>query len=167
MTHSILGIWIMIDKSSAGKRSMYIHISGWHSFCFGALSSLTVTRWGRWRSGPQWHRSWWWCTLTFAPPVCLSILRCGIVHKMTAVRLIITNHCQVSCHRSLHLVMPRKNNTPLHLLSDFSLRFHDSWLGFLYCSVRKPFCSHFDYIQGKTHVRRFKLYPTSLSCKSS
>jgi len=51
IAHAILGRWVMIEQSSAGKRSMYIHISGWHAFCFGALSSLTVIRWHRWHAG--------------------------------------------------------------------------------------------------------------------
>jgi hypothetical protein len=69
----LLAIGIKIEKSSAGKRSMYIHISGWHTLCFGAL---TVTRWRRWRSGPRWRPSWWRCTRAFAPPACLWILCC-------------------------------------------------------------------------------------------
>jgi len=58
------------QKSSVGKRSMYIHICGWHTFCFGALF---VIRWHRWRFGPRWRRSGLWCTLAFAPPACLWI----------------------------------------------------------------------------------------------
>ena len=47
----MLGICHKIDKLRVGKRSMYIHISGWHTFGFGTFSSLTVVMWRRWCSG--------------------------------------------------------------------------------------------------------------------
>jgi hypothetical protein len=54
---------------------MYIHISGWHTFCFGALIFI---RWHRWQFRPRWCPSWWRCTLAFAPPACLGIV-CGAI----------------------------------------------------------------------------------------
>ena len=47
---AILGICIKIEKLSVGKRTMYIDLSGWHTFDFGTWSSIIATRWGRWRS---------------------------------------------------------------------------------------------------------------------
>jgi len=96
--------------------------SGGHTFCFGALSSPTVIRWSRWRSGPRWHRLWWRCTRAFVTPASLWILCCAIVARKTAIRLIFMNHYQVSFYRSLHLVMPGTHNTPLPLFPDFSMR---------------------------------------------
>ena len=146
---------------------MYIHKCGWHTFCFGALSPHTVIRWHRWRSGPRWGQSWWRCTRAIMPPATLWSLCCAILARKTPVRLIFPNHGRVFCYRSLHLVMPRKHNTPHRLLSNFSewslhllLRFHNG-------SAQKPGCSHFGHIQGKKHVGLFQLYPTSLSCHSS
>jgi len=161
------GIWIMIEKSSAGKQIMYIHISGWHTICFGAMSSPTVSRWRRWHSGPRWRRSWWRCTSSFAPPECPWILCCANLAKKMAVRLIFLNHCWVSFYRSLHHVMPVKHNTPLLLFSNLGVLFLDYLLCFLTCGAQKPFFSQCGHIQGKMHVRLFKLYPTSLFYHSS
>jgi len=165
--HAILGIWIKIEKSSAWKWSMYIHLSGWHSSSFGALSCLTVIRWRGWRFGPVRCRSWWRCTRAFEPPACLWIRCCAILARKTAARLILTNQCQVSFHRSLHLDMPGKQNTPLLLFSDFGVRCFDSLLCFLHSGTRKPLFSHFGHIQGKMLVGLFKLYPISMSWHSS
>ena len=152
------------QKSSIGKRTMYIHICGWRTFCFGARF---VIRWHRWQFGPRWRRFRWWCTLAFAPPACLWIL-CGVILAMKeAVGLIVTNHCRVSCDRSLHHVMPGKLDTPLLLFSDFDARCLD-WLSLLlHSGAWKPFFGHFGHMQGKTHVWLFKLYLTWLSCHSS
>jgi len=146
---------------------MYTHISGWHTFCCGALSSLTVSRRRRWRSGHQWRRSWWRCTCAFVPPASLWILRCANLARKTAVCSKFPNHCRVSFYRSLHLVMPGKHNTLGLLCSNFSEWFLDQLWRFLNCGTRKPFFCHFGHIQGKTHVGLFKLYSTSLSCHSS
>ena len=119
--HAILGIWIKIEKSSAGNRSMYIDISRWHTFCFGAVSSLTVIRWHRLCSRPRWCRSSRRFTWAFAPPVSLWMLCCAILARRTAIRLFFPNHRLVSFCRSCHLIMPRKHNT-LHLFSQTSAR---------------------------------------------
>jgi len=142
---------------------MYIDISGWLTFCFGALITLTVIRWRRWGSGPGWRRSWWRCTCGFVTPASLWILWCAILAKKTAVRLGIPNHCRVYIYRSFHLIMPGKHNTPHLLFSNFSVWFLDLLLRFLNCGAWKPFFSHIGHIQRKTHVGLFKLYPTSLS----
>ena len=133
-------------------------------FCSGALS---IIRWHRWRFGPRWRRSRWWCTLPFAPPACLWICCGAMLARQEALRLIFANHCGVSFHPSLHLVMPGKLNMPLLLFSEFVARFLDWLLFFVYRGPWKPSLGHFDNIQGKTHVWLFKLYPTSLSCHIS
>ena len=163
----ILGIWIKIKKLSAGKRSMYIDVSGWHTFCFGALSSLTVIRWRRWRSRLRWRPSWGRCICAFASPVLLSILCYALLARKAAACLIFTNHCRVSFYRSIYLVMPKKHKTPLLLFWEFGARFVNQLLCFLYCGTRKPSFGHFGFIQCKTNVAVFKLYPTSLSCHGS
>ena len=132
-------MWIEIHKSCAGKRSMYIHISGWHSCCFGTFSSLAVIRWGRWGSRPRWHWSWWRCTCPFATPTSLWILCCDNLARKTTVRLIVPNHCRVSFYRSLHLDLPGKHNILFHLLSKFGGWFLDWLMCFLNCGRRKPF----------------------------
>jgi len=125
IAHAILGIWIKIEISSTVKRSIYIHILGWHTFFFGALSSLTVIRRRSRRSGPQWRWSCWRYTCAFAHPASLWILCCAILPRKTAVCLIFLNHCRVSSHRSVRLVMPGKHNTPLLLFSNFGTWFLD------------------------------------------
>ena len=132
---------------------MYIHISGWHTFCFGASNSLTVITWHRWHSGPPWSRSWWRCTHAFARPASLWILCCAILARKAAVRVIFPNHCRVSFHGSLPLVMPGKHSTPLLLFSNFAVWILDQFLRFLNCGTRKPFFCHFGHFQGKTHVQ--------------
>jgi len=145
-------------------QSMYIHICGWHTCCFGPL---IVISWHRWRFGPRWRPFWWRCTLAVAPPVCRWIFCGAILARKPAVRLIFANHCRVSFDHDLHLVMRGKLNTPLLLFSDFGARFLDELLCFLYCGVWYPSFGHFGHIHGKRHVGLFKLYPTSLSCHSS
>jgi len=63
---AIFSICIKIENLSIGKRSMYIHIPRWHAFDFGYMSSLIVTVWHRWRSGPVWRRFWCW----MSEPLC-------------------------------------------------------------------------------------------------
>jgi len=167
IAHAILGILIKIEYSSTGKWSMYIHISGRHTFCFGEMSSPTVIRCCTWQSGPHWRWLLSRCTCAFVPPASLWILCCDILARKTAVGLIFLNNCWVSFHHSLHLVMPGKPNTPIHLFSNFGARFLHQLLRFLTRSTWKPAFSHFGHIQGKTHVGLLKLYPTSGSCPSS
>jgi len=124
----MLGIWIKIEKSSAGKRSTYIHISRWHTICFGALYSLTVSRCHRCRSRPRWNRSWWRRMCAFAPPARQWILCCAILPREAAVRLIFPNHCQVSFYRMVHHVMQGKHNTLRLLFLNLSARFFDQLL---------------------------------------
>jgi len=107
ITHVILGISIKIDKWRAEKRSMYIHISGWHTICFGALSSLTAIRWGRTGSGPRWRQSWWRCTRVTVTHDCGRVtailysqlatrFRCLAmilpIHQFTITRVHVCNH---------------------------------------------------------------------------
>jgi len=128
---AILGTCIMIEKLSPGNQSVDRHISRWHTFNFGYVSCLVLTGWYRWRSGQMWPRFWcrlfaslWWrCTRAFAPPRCLGILCCAVLAREAAVRLIFSNRSQVYFHRSLHIIMPRKLNSPLLLVSDFGTRF--------------------------------------------
>jgi len=108
MALAILGIPIKIETLSAGVRSMYIHMSRWHTFYFGTWTSLTVTRWCRWYSGQMWRRFWWKYTCALAPPASLWILCCTILARKAAVRLIFMNHCRVSSYPSLHIFVPRK-----------------------------------------------------------
>jgi len=130
---AILGIWIKNEKMSAGKGSMYIHISRWHTFDFGYVSCLIVTRWNRWHSWWMWHHLWcwlpeshWWrCTHASASPARLGILCCPIVARKAAIHLIVPKHSQVSFHCSPHHFTHRKLNSPHLLFSNFSPRFFD------------------------------------------
>jgi len=109
---------------------------------------------------------WWRCTHAFASPACLGIWCYAILAWKAAVSLIFPQHRQVSSHRSLDIVMPRKLNTPLLLFSDFHPRLLDQQLGLLFCGTRKPAVGHFGHIQGQAHVRVSKLCSTSLPCHS-
>jgi len=64
--------------------------------------------------------------------------------------------------------MPSKLNSPLLLFSDFSPRFWDQVLLFFNRRAWKLSFGHFSHIQGKVHVKLFKLNPTCLpfhSCR--
>ena len=163
----ILGIWLKIEKLSAGQRGMYILISGSHTFGFRAWSYLIVIRWNRWRAWPWWWGSWWRCTRACVPPVSLWIHGCAILGRKVAVSLIFPNHCRCSFYRSLHLVMPGTHNSLLRPFLNLGVWIHVQLLCFLNRGARKPFFSHFGQIQGKTHVGLFQLYLTALSCHSS
>jgi len=86
---AILGRCIKIEIFSARKRSVYIHISGWHTIEFRGINCLSITGWHRWRSGQMWHCVWcrlsellWWrCTHALAPPAYLGILCCDILAR--------------------------------------------------------------------------------------
>jgi len=160
---AIFGICIKIQKLSTGKRSVYMHISGWHTFDLWNVRCLIVTGWNRWRFGWMWHRFWcrlsvslgWRCTRSFASSASLGVLCYAIVAMKEAVHVIFPKHSQVSSHPSLHIIMPMKPNSALLLFLDFRPRFHDNELCFLHCVVRNPSFGHFGHIQGRVHVRLF------------
>jgi len=56
--------------------------------------------------------------VSFASPACLRIFGGAILARKAGGRLVLTKHCRVSLYRNLHLVMPRKLNTPLLPFSD-------------------------------------------------
>jgi len=160
---------------STAKMNLWICISGRQLNYLGSLSSGSVTRWGELCSGqrgrplrsqlsPSVGR---WCTCTCAPPACLRIVCGAIVARKESGRVVLTMHSWVSFQRSLHLVMPRKLNTPLLLFFDLGMRILAHILRFLYCGARKPSFGHFGHIEGQAHIRLFQLYPTSLPCHSS
>jgi len=135
---AILAICIKILKLSFEKRSRYIHISRWHTFDFWTFRTLIVTGWCRWHSRQRWRWFWcrlsalavWMCTHSFAPPVCLRILRCASLAREAAVCLIFTNHSKVSFYCRLHLSSSRKLDSPLPLVSDFGVMFLEQVLCF-------------------------------------
>jgi len=169
---AILGICIKIEKLSAGRRSMYIHISRWHTFHFRSVNYLIATRWRRWRSGRIWRQSWsqlyeslWWgCTCAVVPPACLGFLCCSIVARTAVVSLIFPKYSWVSFHCRLHIATLQKYNSPHLLFSDFGATYLDQAWRFLYWVTQKSSFGHFGLIQGKMHGRLFWLYPTSLPC---
>jgi len=142
-------------KLSVGNRSMYIHISGWHTVDFGTLSCLIFTRWHRWHSRQRWHRLSWRWPCSVATPACLRILCCAIFARKAAVHLIFMNHSRVSFYCSLHLSMPRKLNSLRFFFLAFGVRLLDQVLCFLYCGPRKPSFGQLGHIQGKAHVGLF------------
>ena len=135
---AILGTCIMIEKFSVGKWSMYIHLSGWHTFDFSASTSLAVSRWHGWCSGPRWHCFLWRCTHAFVPPASLRMYFCAVLARKAAIHSIFTNHCWVSFYRCLHDFMLRILNFLRLVFWHFGVRFHDWSLCFLYCGARKP-----------------------------
>jgi len=127
---AILGLFIIIEKFSAGKRILYIQITGWNRFNFGSVTSLIATCWQRWCTGRMWHEFrcwlselvWWRCICAFAPPACLRIKCCAILQRMAAICLIFPKYSQVAYHWSLPISMARKLNSPHLLFSNFGLR---------------------------------------------
>jgi len=172
---AILGRSIERRKFSTGKGCMCIHISGRQIDDLGPLNSGTVTSWGRWCFGQRWRRLWsrlsasvgGRCACSVASPSCLRNFCSAILARKASGHLVLTKHSQVSFYRSLHLLMPRKLNTPLLLLSDIGARSFHPELRFLYCGARIAIFGHFCNIQGQAHVGLFQLYPTSLPCHSS
>jgi len=170
----VLGILIIFEKFRTGTSYMWIHISSRQIYDFRQLSSGSVTGWGGWRAGRSWSRLWsphsgsggGRCTCSFASPACPQILCGAILARKAAGRLVMTKHCQVSLYRSLHLAMPRKFNTLLHLFSDLGAWFLNEIFRFLNCGARKTFFGHFGHIQSQAHVGLFQLYPISLPCHS-
>jgi len=156
---------------------MLIRISGRQIDDFRRLSPGSVTGWGGWGgwcAGRRWSRlrsphsasGGWRCTCSFVSLACQWI-RCGAILAWKAAgQLVVTKHCWVSLYRSLHLVMPRKLNTPLLLFSDLGEWSLNEIFHFLDCGARKAFFGHFGHIQRQAHVGLFQLYPTSLPCHS-
>jgi len=138
------------------------------------MSSGSVTGWSGWCAGGWWSQHWsphsasgsGRCTCSFSSPSCLGILCRAILARKAAGRLVMTKHCRVSWYRSLHLLMPRKLNTPLLLFPDPGEWLVNKIFCFLYCGARKAFFHHFGHIQCQVHVGLFQLYPTSLPCHS-
>jgi hypothetical protein len=151
----------MNEQLSVGKRRMYIHTPGWHTFYFITLMSITVARSCRCDCGQRWYcgRScrlrWWRCAGFFVLPVCLQIVRSAIVAWKAAVRIMFKNNCWVSQNFSLHLFMPCKLNSSQRFMSDFVASLLDSLLSFFYCGTPKPSFGHFVHIQGQAHVGLF------------
>ena len=128
---AVLGRSIIRKKSSTGKGCMSIRRSGWQIDDLGPLSSGTVTSWGWWHFGRRWRRLssrlsvsvGGKCACSIASPLCWRILWCDILARKVSGCLVLTMHSRVLFYRSFHHSMPRKLNTPLHLLSDFGTRF--------------------------------------------
>jgi len=107
-------------------------------------------------------RWFWWRFSGFFPhPACVRFLCCVILARTADVRLMFMNHSQVFFDRSLHLVLPRKLNSSLRLISDFGEGVLHLLLRFLNCGWRKPPVGHFAHIQCKSDVGLFYLYLTS------
>jgi len=129
---AILGICTKIGKLIIGKKRMYIYISGWHTFDSESSISNIIARRCRWHSSQRWRRFWTRCTGSLAPPEYLPILSGAILARKAHISLIFTNHCRVSFHCSLHCLIPRKLHSALLLIVDFSVRFLDQALHFLF-----------------------------------
>ena len=126
----ILGICIKIEKLCVGKSRRWKCISRWYIVDLGTSSSLLVTRWHRWHFGQRWRQSCGWLsvsvclrfTCSFASPLYLQTLWCRIVARKVAVCVVVMKHSRVSFHRSFHLAIPRKLNSPLLLYSNVRIR---------------------------------------------
>jgi len=151
----ILVICLKFKELSIGKRSMYINISGWHTFDFGKSSSCMVASRCRWRSVLRWRKVWKRCTCSVSPRVCVRILCCAILARKAAFSLIFMNHCQVYFRHRLHNSMPITLNSPPLLFSDFSTRFCHQQFHFVYCGAQKPCFGHFGQVQCTAHVGLF------------
>jgi hypothetical protein len=171
---AIPGRCIMIEIFCTGKSWMRIHISGWQIDDFGMLRSWSVTGWGGWRAGRPWCQLWsllpasvgWRSRCSFTSPACLGILRSAMLARKAAGCVVLTKHSRVTLYRSLHLVIPKKHNTPHYLFSDLAARFLNKMFHFLFSGAQKAFCGHFGHIQCQAHGSLFQLYPTSLPCRS-
>jgi len=95
--------------------------------------------------------------------VCADFLWCHVVKG--SIRACGFDEAQPGVFLShLHLLIPKKLNTPLVLFSDLGARFLDQILRFLYCEVWKPSFGHIGHVQGQADVGLFQLYMTSLPC---
>ena len=145
---------------------------------FETLITGSITGWGKCCSGPRWRRFrsrlcgrrwiplsasvWGRCACSFASAARLRTLWGIILARKASGRLVLTKHSRVSCYCILHLVMPRKLNTPLLLFLDLGMWFLDQILCFLHCGARKPAIGHFGHVPGQVHVGLFQLYTTSV-----
>ena len=170
----MLAILIMVEKFRTGKRCMRIRISDQEIDDLGMLSSGSVAGWGGWRARQRLSRLYsplsasvgWWCTWFFASPACLRFV-CGAFLARKAARCLgLTKHSWLSLYLSLHIVMPRKLNTPLLPFSDLGVWFLIEIFRCLHCGARTAFFCQFRHIQRRAHVGMFQLYPTSLPCHS-
>jgi len=172
---ALLGWCIQIEKFRIGKRCMWICISGRQNDDLGTLCTEIVNSWGGWSAGQRWRQLLsrlsasvqWRCTCAFASPSCLQIHCWAMLVGKAFGHVVLTMQSRVSFYRSIHLVMPRKHNTPLLSISNFGARLFDQIFRFLHCGAREPFFGHSGHIQGQAPLRLFQLYPTSLRCHSS
>jgi len=142
----VLSILIIFEIFRTGKSCMWIRISGQQIDDFSRLSSGSVTGWGGWRAWRRWRGLWnplsvsggWRCTCSFTCPACLQILCGAIWARKAAGRLVFTKHCRVSLYSNLHLIVPRKLNTPLLFFSDLGAWFLYEIFRFLNCGAQKP-----------------------------
>ena len=109
----------------------------------GTLSSGIVTSWCGWRLGQWWHRLCSGlsasvgcrCTFSLATALGLRIHSGAILASKASGRMVLMKHSQVAFHRILHIFMPSKLNSQLHLFSDLGVRFLDQELRFIYCGA--------------------------------
>jgi len=131
----------MSEELRDGMRSMYLHISGLHTFGLGTFYTHIITGWCRCLSGWKWSQFWCRlselvttrCTPSFAPPECLRIRCSAILGRKAAVHLIFTNPRRLIFYPSMHCSLPRKRNCPLPLCSLFAARFLEYILSLLDC----------------------------------
>jgi hypothetical protein len=89
---------------------------------FGALSSITVSRWCRWSSGWRWTWFWWTWASSIASHPCVRILDCATLARKAAIHFILTYCIQLSFHLSFRHEMLRKLTIPRVFLSDYETR---------------------------------------------
>jgi hypothetical protein len=127
-------------------------------------------------SASQWWRQLWRpqsmsvrerCPCFVASPAYLQIDCGAMLTRTTAGHVVLTKPCQVSFSLSLHLVMARKFNNPLHLFSDLGTWFLTVSLCFLCCGVPVAFFEYFGHFQHHVHVRLAQLYFSSLPWDST
>jgi len=108
----------MIESLSIGKCSMYIDIAGWHTFMFGHLMPLIVTRWCRlcrWHSMWSWCHFGWKCICSFEPPMCLWVVCCAIwQRRQPSVKV---SRTIVGCLSITTFTLLGPGNTTLHFFS--------------------------------------------------
>jgi len=171
MVLAILRRCMKIEKFSAGKRWMWIRISGQRIDDLQTLGSGIVTGSGGWCARQRWcwvsASGGWRCTCSLASPACLWILRVAILARKASGCVVSTKHSRVSCCRSLHLFMPRRVDTPLLLFLDHGARLPDQISCFPDCRGQKSIFGHLGHIEGQEYGGLFQLYPTSFPCHSS